>query len=858
MISITKMKRKMTRKLLLSISLFTTGLCFAAPLTPEEALNRLDDNRLGMGTRGSVSLQPVMIKTTELGEPSLYVFDSQETPGFMVVSADDAVVPLLGYSDFNSFDPDNISPAMENWLNQYSRQIEYVRANNLGGNTEFNTRISLPGWSAIAPLVKTTWNQGAPYNNKCPLQNGVRTYTGCVATAMSQVMNYFKYPEKGQGEITYDSPYTGKLTLNFGSLTFDWNNMLNSYNGTSNPAVNQDAVATLMMAAGYSVQMSYSTNQSGAISGYIPGALVKYFNYDKGVTYVARSQKNYTEWATLIYNNLKNVGPIIYDGDTATSGGHSFVCDGYNGNGYFHFNWGWGGAGDGYFLLDSLDPSSIGIGGAIGGFDFRQDIIVNIQKPKSGSQTEQSEIFLSGSAEGYSSSNFLYYKIYGAQYPGYRYLGTSSLTFDIGISVVPADNPTSTPKYVVCSNNATFQRYDMPLDPGFVIYTSGESGYPYPMYTLSSLGLSDGVKYKITGAYKPQGGDWKEVASGSGCYNYFYITKNGNSYNFENFPQMQFTCDKLALDTELYYTKAVEVSMTLANQTSTELTRSAILVLLDAKDNIEFMGDSFVESLSPGEKINKTYTTALSKLSQSQFTKATPYYLGLYDLDTQTIYYKSAQQVTMQVDPGAAQYTMDFSITNGKLMDPPEYNIDVYYVDNAQDIETSLKINVTKGIFSSDIVISGGKVDVNTGYATLNMTYPLDLQIINAGESWVYDQTINFSNAIVDELYILIPFVDGAQQTGIGFIAARNESGVTQISGVDNDILMVYDKIRGKLIANGATSIDVYSLNGVKLSSQVSYNGEGVEADLSNLGKGIVVVTAIDNKGNSKTIKLAL
>ena len=850
----------MTKRILFSFSLLTAGLCLAAPLTPEEALNRLTNNGLGRGTRGAVSLKPVMTKTTEIGEPSLYVFDSKETPGFMIVSADDAVTPLLGFSDFNEFDPENISPAMESWLDQYSRQIEYVRANNLDGSGEVNTRVALPAWGAIPPLVKTNWDQGAPYNNKCPLQGGARTYTGCVATAMSQVMNYFKYPEKGQGEISYQcSSLNRELSLNFSDLTFDWSNMLNSYNGTSDPAINQDAVATLMMAAGYSVQMSYSTNQSGAISGYIPGALVKYFNYDKGITYYPRSQKSYTEWATLIYNNLKNVGPVIYDGDTAASGGHSFVCDGYNGDGYFHFNWGWGGSGDGYFLLDSLDPSSIGIGGALGGFDYRQDVILNIQKPKSGSQTEQSEIILAGSAEGYTSSSYLYYKISGSQYPGFRYIGTSSMTFDIGISLVPADNPSAAPKYVTCANNSTFQRYDMPLDPGFVIYTNGQNGYPYPMYTISSLGLSDGVKYKVTGVYRPQGGNWTELEAGEGCYNYFYITKNGSSYNFENFPLMQFTCDKLSLDSQLYFSKAVEVSMTLSNKTSSELTRSAILVLLDSYDKIEFMGDSFVESLAPGETISKKYVTALNKQTTGQFNKATSYYLGLLDLDTQIIYYKSPNQVTMQTNPGEAQYTCEFTIANGELMVPPQYNIDVYNVENAQDVEVEIDVVVTSGIFSSDVTIYGGKANVGSSTA-ISMLTAFDLQIINAGETGNYKSQLSLPNAEPGELYLLVPYIGKTQMADLmlGIVAEKNEAGVNQIIDADNSILMVYDKAGKKLIAKGGNAIEVYSLNGMKLSAEVIYNGDGAEVDLSSLGKGVVIVTASDKQGNRKALKLAL
>ena len=858
----------MTRKLLLSLSLLSAGMCLAAPLSPEEALNRLNGGLLSPATRGSAALKPAMVLSTPVGEPAIYVFNQTETPGFMVVSADDAVTPLLGYSDFNSFDPDNIPPALQNWLDQYSQQIEYARSTNSVASSEPNTRVSLPAWSAIAPMVKTAWNQGAPYNNLCPLQGNSRTYTGCVATAMSQVMNYFKYPEKGQGSITYKCESINQnLSLDFSDITFDWANMLNTYSGTSDPAVSQEAVATLMMAAGYSVQMSYSTNQSGAISGYIPGALVKYFNYDKGVLYVSRSQKTYTEWATLIYNNLKNVGPVIYDGDTDFSGGHSFVCDGYNGNGYFHFNWGWGGSGDGYFLLDSLNPSSIGIGGALGGFNFRQDAVLNIQKPKSGSEVQQNEIVLSGSVEGYVSSSYLNLKIYGSSYPGYRYYGLDEMTFDVGISIVPANEPNATPNYVVSANNSNFQKYFMPLDPGYILYCSGQAGYPYPMFSLSKLDLNDGVKYKVTAVYRPEGGDWMVADCDNGSYNYFNVTKNGSNYEFENFPQMQFTCDNLTLGSELYDGTAVKVDLSLVNKNDTELTRGVTLLLLDAADNIAFVSDSFVETLSANESFNKEWVTNLINQSSTTIKKATDYYLALYDIDTDTYYYKATTPVTMQPSLGAPDYTCVLTIDNGKILNYPEYTVDIYEVENAQDIQATVKIDVTKGIFSYPINIYGG-VEDNRGNIIPEMTYPLDIQIIDAGETGTYNVNVNFASAEINKVYFLIADVNSdyniieGKDDIIGFVALNNEAGVESLIGNSSDIIMLYNRITGKLIvrggANGIRDISTYSLNGSRLSSSVNYSGDNAEVDLSTLGKGIVVVTATDRKGHRKTMKLAL
>ena len=845
----------MNRKILLSLSLLTAGACLAAPLTPEEALSRLD-NGLTPGTRSAISVKPSLTLTTKVGDPALYVFENYGNNGFMVVSADDAITPLLGYSDTNSFDPSNIPPALQGWLDQYSEQIEYVRSNNVSQSIGSTTNIKLPtSWTSVGPLLKTTWNQGAPYNDKCPQQNGVNTYTGCVATSMAQVMNYFQYPEKGQGSIEYICySLSRNLKLDFSTVTFDWANMLDSYSGQST-AAQKEAVATLMMAAGYSVQMSYSTNQSGAVSGYIPGALYKYFNYDSSVTYVSRNQKTYTEWATLIYNNLKNIGPVIYDGDTASAGGHSFVCDGYSSDGYFHFNWGWGGAGDGYFLLDSLNPSVIGIGGAAGGFNFRQDAVFNIQKPKAGSPAPQDQVVLSGSIEGYTSSSFMYFKIYGNQYPGFRYYGDESMTFDVGAKIENTTN--NQVNYVVSNNSSIYKERFMPIDPGTILYTSGETGYPYPMFLSSGLGLTDGVRYKITAAYRPENGDWIEASPSVGCYNYFYVTKNGTKYTFENFPQMQLTCNDLSLASDLYDGVAVKLNIKLSNPNNIELTRGVTVQLLDNKGVLYFQGDSYIESVAPGSSVSRTWTTALAKQVNTNINRATQLYFALYDIDTQTRYYTSETPVTMQPNPGVPQYECDIKIDNANF----NATAGIYEVTDPSNIEVTANVDVARGIFSYPVSIYVMEPYTSSQYRPV-LTLPLNLTIINAGESVPFKTVASFPGADSGIIYALGVIVNNSNQLACepaSFVVMN--AGVGELA-VENEIVMFYDHVLGRLIAKGGSeglaSLEAYSINGMRLSPAVTVNGDSTEMDLSTLGKGVILVKATDNKGKSKTIKLAL
>lgn len=186
--------------------------------------------------------------------------------------------------------------------------------------------------------------------------------TGCVATAMAQVINYHKYPEKGIGSNSYTTTTSGlSVSFNFGATTFDWDNMADIYS-LSSTAEQKTAVATLMKACGVSVNMDYGTGASGAMSAFVPAALVNYFGYDKATAYRERIWFSGQEWEDLVYNELATVGPVYYGGTTARNEGHAFVCDGYRADGFFHINWGWGGQSNGYFRLSALDPSSHGIG----------------------------------------------------------------------------------------------------------------------------------------------------------------------------------------------------------------------------------------------------------------------------------------------------------------------------------------------------------------------------------------------------------------------------------------------------------------------------------------------------------------
>ena len=303
----------------------------AATLTPDEALARVmkESDAMRAPARAVVA-QPRLIHTTvgDDGEPAVYIFTTDSREGSIVVSADDVAVPLLGYCDTPA--DGELPTELRWWLGQYAAEIEAARSGDAPRYVEPAAPKATATRKAIAPLVNTRWDQGAPYNNDCPsvsqsvIGNG-KAPTGCVATAMAQVMKYFGWPAKGTG--------TGSATVSGGSqqsmnlnVTFDWANMTDTYAEGSYTATQASAVALLMKACGYSVAMNYTTSASGAQSTAIPGALINNFGYDSGAALYRRDYYGRDEWEEMIYNNLANVGPVIYTGASNVGGGHAFVC----------------------------------------------------------------------------------------------------------------------------------------------------------------------------------------------------------------------------------------------------------------------------------------------------------------------------------------------------------------------------------------------------------------------------------------------------------------------------------------------------------------------------------------------------
>lgn len=342
---------------------------------------------------GNADLQ--LAYTAQSGE--YYAFNASAADGYVLVSGDDRMPAVIGYSDEGKFDADAIPDNMREWLETYAEQVRYVQT-HAGVRIQSSTDQTSIG--NVYPLLgNTKWNQSAPYNNMCPTfsNNGTtqRTVTGCVATAMAQVMYYHRWPETGTGSNTYtfnlnsDEQQPLTLSADFSQSRYDWSNMLPSYAGNETTTQN-NAVAKLMSDCGVAMDMGYGAS-SGAVTRIAMNRMPKHFRYDKSIKFIMRDAYTLDKWLSIINGELSSSRPVIHTG-ASNQGGHAFVVDGCNSNGYYHVNWGWNGTSNGYFALTDLTPTDQGIGSSEGGYNLRQGLIYNIMPDRGGAVSIASTI----------------------------------------------------------------------------------------------------------------------------------------------------------------------------------------------------------------------------------------------------------------------------------------------------------------------------------------------------------------------------------------------------------------------------------------------------------------------------------
>jgi len=311
-------------------------------------------------------------------DPVYYIFNLVPA-GWVIVSADDAVVPVLAYSFEGNYQETDMAPQFRAWMKQYEDQISYAREQK---NAPFesikkawdhllvnnpSSLIPFKNQREVLPLIISKWNQNTYYNEYCPIAAGGpggHAYAGCVPTCMGQIMYYYRWPDTGIGSYSYEDPNFGALSADFGNTTYRWNEMVDALTG-SDPAI-----AELLFHLGVSCDLQYGANGSGMYNHKAAYSLRTFFKYSPQTQYVFRDSTA-MNWDSILIAHLDRKMPLYYAGWSVPNvNGHAFVCDGYQDTSYFHFNFGWSGSSDGYFYTDNLTP-----GGS--NFNLAQEVIIN-------------------------------------------------------------------------------------------------------------------------------------------------------------------------------------------------------------------------------------------------------------------------------------------------------------------------------------------------------------------------------------------------------------------------------------------------------------------------------------------------
>lgn len=325
----------------------------------------------------------------QCGYTEFYIFNNENGKGFVIIAADDCVTPILGYSYENNFAAENLPPNLKNWLDSYAEQIQNAVEMRVTATDEVRAdweclrqarNLPIRSENAVDHLLSTTWGQEEYYNMLCPEDSyGIAGHapTGCVATAMAQILKFWEYPNDAHRVVwhEYEHPVYGTLGANYSYAggSYYWNYMPNQLTYSSSTYQKQ-AVASLMYHCGVSVEMDYGPIESGAKPMAAEIAFRSFFDYNNA-TLVAKSAYTDTQWVNLLKNELDNGRPVFYAG-TGLDGGHAFVCDGYNNSNYFWFNWGWSGTANGFFPVNSLTPT---VNGHQFDFTYNQQAIINIE-----------------------------------------------------------------------------------------------------------------------------------------------------------------------------------------------------------------------------------------------------------------------------------------------------------------------------------------------------------------------------------------------------------------------------------------------------------------------------------------------
>ena len=847
--------------LLLTMVAFLQTNLFAEHVSAEKAsqvgMNFMKQKHTYITTRGETlkmykSVELTQVTNRSVSNQHFYVFNLNDNQGWVMVADDDRCIPILGYSKSGEFVTENLPSNIEDWLVGISSEIQYAIDNDIvpdestmllwkelfaGVSTEFINR----GEKVVNPLVQTRWNQAPYYNALCPYDNhyGERTVTGCVATAMAQVLKYWNHPEVGSGSHSYSTSSYGTLYANFGGAQYDWNNMPNRVTSANN------AVATLMYHCGVSVDMSYGVSATGGSGAYVISsysntehcaeyAFKNHFGYKSSAHGELKNNMSDSQWKSLMRADLDASRPLVYAG--FGNGGHCFICDGYDNSDKFHFNWGWDGQNDGFFSLSSLNPGSGGAGGGSYSFTNNQQAIFGLEPNNGGG---------GGGGGGGSSSN--------ANLRLYSALSVESqIWFGSEISVTASIGNWGNTTF-----NGSFCAAAFDADGNFIDFIdikscSLQSGYYYnfEFSTTDNMVFVPG-QYQVALFYKTSNEDWT-------------IVDNGNYNNYGTF--------------EIYYYDDIETysDFTILSNNGRLVQGSTARVKVDVANtgNSDFYGNLRVNlSTLNGEWVQNIEVKSMSSgLSSGYYYSLTfegaitaepgTYHMELAYYDNGWYYagaYYSSNPITVVVEAqeiNADQYEANNTQSQAYKLVPSNWtnnqttlyttgsnlhvgnDIDYYKIE----LPTGRNYTINARLHDSYDSGNGHDYTVDAMFA-----YSTDGQNYSAGIDDVMDETITMSGGTV--YFYVTPYFSGMSGTYLLDIQINRSGSIGIDEEYANNLVLYPNPVKDLLHVrcDNMRQYYIFSVDGKLVKSSQTNDNEAV-IDFSGLESGIYMLRITSDK----------
>ena len=576
----------MRRSVILLLLIVVSTAVQAHPVSRSEALLKA---RQFMPSRQFAEGRSWRRAKGEDSDHPFYVFNDEKGRGFVIVSGDDRTLPILGYADSGALNADSLPVNLRCWLEGYAEQIASLDE----GAAATSALTAAEEKPAIAPLITTTWNQSLPYSLMTPTyidESGNESHyvTGCVATALAQVMNYHQWPLNCPAIPGYTTGTKKIVMPELPPTTFKWNLMKDHYQHQETGA-SADAVAELMLYVGQANSMNY---KQGGSSAYVHlDVMAELFSYSKNAWRASREDYSVEEWENLIYNELASNRPVLYEGGSGSSA-HQFVCDGYDGEGFFHINWGWGGGSDGYFVLSLANPDEKGIGGGSGtaGYAFGQVAVIGFQ-PASDNEPELPVV--SSYTEDMPEATY-WRNSTNADFEG---VSTEGCHLGISYTLPPTTTCDIEAGWAVCidgkmENVAAYKQIHIDNR------TDRWSYYDGPNPISFGAGLSDG-NYKLVPVYRYVGdSDWTIISTVK-C---IYAQITGNTLSVRGFkPGATYTVNSVDYSGEMAENSKVDVTINITN--TSDVMQERVYFWMRGSSDWQKMGQG-IGCVEPGQTGN--------------------------------------------------------------------------------------------------------------------------------------------------------------------------------------------------------------------------------------------------------------